>query len=184
MTKLPFMAMTVSLSMSFTMISHATSYASPSDFEAVSPNGQYRFVADYPEPVDFVENHNTNISYTLFDTGTGAARWSLAGDYDTRTSENWPSRAYGAYVGNDGDVLTYGPERTVFTPLAAVDGAVGPRLSYDFKLPYATEPAAHRFVARNRIMRYAFRAVIEANDQSYLLTRVSWGERQLIALTQ
>ena len=172
------------LSLTFTCVSHATSYSPPVDFESVSPNGQYRFVADYPESAQLIENLNTIITYTLIETETELVRWSFKGNYYTPVSNEWPSRAYGAYVGNSGGVLIYGPERWVFTALAASDGKVGPRMTYQFKPPYTMQAAGNRNTANNLIMQYSYRGIIEAEGNSYLLTRACWGERRLIGFTE
>ena len=172
------------LPLTFTCVSHATSYKPPSDFDTVSPNGQYRFVADYPDPTEPNENRKPDITFTLYEVGTGVARWSLKGDYKTQLSETWPNLAYGAYVGNNGGVLIYGPTQRGFTALAAADGKVGPRMTYDFKAPYTQQPAVFSSSAKRQFMRYSFRGMVEAEGQSYLLTRACWGERRLIGFTE
>ncbi len=173
-------ALAVVLSLTFICESHATSYASPSDFESVSPNGQYRFVADYPEPVESIENYKPEITYTLYEVGTGVARWSLKGDYKTHVSESWPSFAYGAYVGNSGGVLVCGPEQRVFTALAAPDGKVSPRITLAFKPPPGQKVSPIPMISDNYWSGYSFRSVVEADGESFLLTRVRWGKRILI----
>lgn len=160
-------ALAASLSLSFTVVSHATTYAQATDFEVTSPNSAYRFIADHPDWNTDPGKAPYLIAYTLIDARTGETRWTRRGMYNQLISETWPGNAYGAYVGNHGNVLLYGPEKGVFTPLGASDGATGPRMGLGVgRLGYRR--------------RFTFWAKIEIDDESYLLIRSQRGKRKLI----